>query len=297
MTTEELEEDQLETILQGIKIPSPPQLLVDLQMEMLELDPSLDRIAEYITADPGMSGGIIKTVRSPFYGVDEEIGSMKQAVLLLGMKTVMNIITTLSVRSETECSELSQVQLSFMNRFWDSCVDIAKAASLIAMQTRLMNPDIAYMAGMFSNTGIALMMQRFDDYPDVLRESYTGVDKRIVDTENRHYSTNHAVLGYYMAKSWKLPKLVCDVIPIHHNAAELFAKRDDKGSELLDVLATIKLAEHAARMYQNVAGSDQDHEWETIADDVLYYAGLSEDEFIDLVNGIRDQGIGVHSYL
>jgi len=297
MSTEALEEEQLESILQGIKIPSPPQLLVDLQMEMLELDPSLDKIAEYISADPGMSGGIIKTVRSPFYGIDEEIGSMKQAVLLLGMKTVMNIITTLSIRSETECSELSQAQLSFMNRFWDSCVDIAKAASVIATQTRLVNADTAYMAGMFSNTGIALMMQRFENYPEILRESYTGCDERIVDTENRHYSTNHAVLGYYMAKSWKLPKIVCDVIPIHHNAAELFAKRDDKGSELLDVLATLKLAEHAAKMYQNVAGSGQDHEWDKIADDVLYYVGLSEDEYVDLMNSIQDQGIGVHSYL
>jgi len=297
MTTEALEEEQLKGILHGIKIPSPPQLLVDLQMEMLEIEPSLDKIAELISADPGMSGGIIKTLRSPFYGINEEVNSMHHAVLLLGMKTVINIITTLSIQSETECSELSQEQLSFLNRFWDSCVDIAKSASVIATQTRLTNPDTAYMAGMFSNTGIALMMQRFDDYPDVLRESYTGCDDRIVDTENRHYSTNHAVLGYYMAKSWKLPKIVCEVIPVHHNAAELFSKRDDSGSELLDVLATLKMAEHAAKMFKNVASSEIDHEWEKIGADVLYYAGLSEDEYVDILNGILDQGIGVHSYL
>ena len=36
--------------------------------------------------------------------------------------------------------------------------------------------------------------------------------------EFRELNTNHAVIGYYTAKSWRLPRIWCDVIAEHHNA-------------------------------------------------------------------------------
>jgi len=286
------ENNELEKILQGISIPSPPQLLVDVQMEMLDPDPSLDRITDYICADPGMSGGILKTLRSPFYGLGDEDVSIRQAVLMLGMKTVFNIINMLSLRSEELNEQATEEQLKFLNRFWDSSADIAVSASIIASRSRLVAEENAYLLGLFSNAGIALMTQRFDDYPAVTAKAYSGIDERIVDTENRCFDTNHAVLGYYMARSWKVPKQICDVIRVHHNAHELFSNRDEVSSPLKDMLAILKLAEHFACLHKVLAGQDSDVEWEQISDDILFYLGLSEDDYKDLESFIHERGIG-----
>lgn len=42
----------------------------------------------------------------------------------------------------------------------------------------------------------------------VLEDAYAsaGAEQRVVDTENQVFNTNHAVVGYYTAKSWRLPE-------------------------------------------------------------------------------------------
>ena len=62
----ELTDDQIKHILQGIKIPPQPQILVDLQMEQVMPDPDLRQIARLISQDVGLSGTMLKFVNSPF---------------------------------------------------------------------------------------------------------------------------------------------------------------------------------------------------------------------------------------
>lgn len=290
-------EVELEGILKGITIPSPPQMLVDIQMEMFDPEPSLERVTDAIVTDPGLSGGILKTLRSPFYAMDDEDVSIRQAVLLLGMKTVFSIINMLCLRSEANNEKLSEEQLMFLNRFWDSSADIAIASSLIASRTRSIPEDKAYLLGLFSNAGIALMVQRFEKYADVISSAYSGGEQRIVDTENHYFNTNHAVLGYYMAKSWKVPREICEVIRVHHNAAELLSDRDEASSSLKDMLAILKLAEHFSCLHKVLAGQDMDYEWQQISEDVLYYLDINEDDYIDLESAVKERGIGISNYL
>jgi len=289
-------EIDLEDVLKGLSIPSPPQMLVDIQKEISATNPSLDRITEVIVTDPGLSGGILRTIRSPFYAMDDENISIRKAVLLLGTKTVFSIINMLCLRSQADNEKLTEGQLMFLNRFWDSSTDIATAASLIASRVQNIPEDKAYLLGLFSNVGIALMAIRFDNYSKVIANAYAGGHERIVDTENTHFNTNHAVLGYYMAKSWKIPQEVCEVIRVHHNAAELFSDHDEASSSLKDMLATLKLAEHFSCLHEVLAGQDFDHEWEQISDDVLYYLDISEDDYIDLESAIKERGIGISNF-
>lgn len=58
MTDEQtLSQENIEKILKGITIPSPPQIIADLQMEMAMPDPDLNEMANMISKDPGLSGG------------------------------------------------------------------------------------------------------------------------------------------------------------------------------------------------------------------------------------------------
>ncbi|MGG5874283.1 HDOD domain-containing protein, partial [Pseudomonas peli] len=44
------------------------------------------------------------------------------------------------------------------------------------------------------------------------RQAYASAigERRVVDTENRLLNTNHAVVGYFTAKSWNLPLHLCE---------------------------------------------------------------------------------------
>ena len=71
-----LTQEQIINVLQGIKIPPQPQILVDLQIEQIMPDPDLNSIANLISRDVGLTGTILKVVNSPFYGLTNKITSV-----------------------------------------------------------------------------------------------------------------------------------------------------------------------------------------------------------------------------
>ena len=209
---EALTSEQIENVLHGIKIPPQPQILVDLQIEQIMPNPDLDQIAKLIRRDVGLTGTMLKVVNSPFYGLTNKITSVSQAVSLIGLDSVINIINGVSIKSE-----MSDETITYMNRFWDTANDIAMIATNVAQQVGYQKPDLAYLLGLFHNAGVPLLMNRFEHYLDVVEKSYQDSPERIIDVENTLLKTNHAVVGYYIAKSWNLPKILCDAIAEHHN--------------------------------------------------------------------------------
>lgn len=287
----ELSEEQILRIMQGIKIPPQPQILVDLQMEQVMPDPDMGRIAKLISQDVGLSGTVLKVVNSPFYGLKNRITSVHQAVCLIGLDSVVNIINGLSIKSQ-----MSDETIVNMNRFWDTANDIAQVATTVAKQVGFPNPDLAYLLGLFHNCGIPLLMSRFDNYLQVMEESYAHPELRVVDVENQYLNTNHAVIGYYTAKSWNLPKVLCDVIAEHHSATRYFTSDNIKDSEGKTLLAILKLAEHICGNYHILGRQQVDLEWENIGPEVLTYLGLGEYDIEQMQLNFAEMGIGFQNY-
>ncbi|MGE6528191.1 HDOD domain-containing protein [Pseudomonas sp. NPDC077382] len=284
----ELTDEQIRSVLQGISVPPQPQIMVDLQMEQLMPEPDLRAIARLISQDPGLSGALLKTVNSPFFGIANRIASIQQAVNLLGCNSVINLINAQSIRGE-----LTDAAIVTLNRFWDSAQDVASTCFALAKRIGYRAPDEAYTLGLFHNCGIPLMVGRFPGYMVVLEEAYASVDveTRVTDIENRELNTNHAVVGYYVARSWKLPQPLCETIANHHNALALF---NDEWSDpqVKTLLAILKMAEHICACHRVLGGQAADHEWDTVSQLVLEYVGLSDYDFECQRDSIRELGVG-----
>ncbi len=293
MSRTELTEEQIAKLLKGISIPPQPQILVDLQMEQAMPDPDINEISRLISKDVGISGSILRTVNSPVFGLRNKISSIDQAVHLLGINSVVNIVNAISIRNEVSVEQqLDEERFRLLNHFWDTATDIATTSAYLAKQVGFQSPDEAYTLGLFHNAGIPLLMSRFDNYIDVLREGYAGGYERVVDAENRHFNTNHAVLGLYVSKSWNLPATICEVIAQHHSAAAIFSGNSRASSAVKNMLAILKMAEHIAGFYRIIAGQDVDHEWEAVSEAVFEYLGLTEYDFDDIQATCHDMGIG-----
>ncbi len=295
--SQEITQQEVEKLLKGIKIPSPPQIIADLQMEMSMPDPDLNELTNLISKDVGLSGAIIKTVNSPFYG-NKDISSISKAVMMLGMKTVMNIVNTLCLRTTVaEPSVENEEKFKMLTKFWDSATDVAQCCQLVSKKINFKPENQAYMVGLFHNAGIPLLMERYENYPDIMIQSYSQQGQRIVDIENELLKTNHAVLSFYTAKSWKLPKVLCNVIASHHDGTRVFEdKINNLSSDERILSAILMLAQHIAALYRILGNQETDFEWDTNRAGVIDYLGLSEYDFDDLISYTNEQGIGVQSY-
>lgn len=291
MPHNDLTTEQIQSVLQGISIPPQPQIMVDLQMEQIDPNCSIGNIAKLIQQDVGLAGSILKTVNSPFFGLSNEITSIQQAVNLLGINSVVNLVNALSIRGE-----LSDEQIVALGRFWDSAMEIAMASATIAKQIGFASPDEAYSLGLFHNCGIPLLMMKFDNYLDVMQQSYNAATEReITTTENILLKTNHAVVGYYVAKSWNLPTHICQAIHEHHNIEKVFAEEGQGDKKTL--LATLKMAEHICGNYRTLGCQSIDEEWQRIEETILIYVGLSQYDFSGLKEQVYDLGLGQGGYM
>lgn len=283
----ELTAEQIQQALQGISVPPQPQIMVDLQMEQYMPDPDLEAIARLIAQDPGLSGALLKIVNSPYYGLSNKIASIQRAVNLLGSRSVINLINAQSIKGE-----MSDETIVTLNRFWDTAQDVAMTCVTLAKRIGSQAVDEAYALGLFHDCGIPLMLKRFPQYMSVLEQAYadTSAQVRIVDTENQAFNTNHAVVGYYTAKSWRLPEHVSDAIAHHHNALAVFQDESPRNQPIKNLLAVLKMAEHICESSRVLGNQAQDHEWNAIAGLVLDYVGLSDYDFENLKESIRELG-------
>lgn len=283
--SQDLTPEQIQQALQGISVPPQPQIMVDLQMEQYMPDPDLGVIARLISQDPGLSGALLKIVNSPHYGLSNKIASIQRAVNLLGSRSVINMINAQSIKGE-----MSDETIVTLNRFWDNAQDVAMTSLTLAKRIGSQTVDESYALGLFHDCGIPLMLKRFPEYMGVIEEAYAnaGPECRVVDTENRLLNTNHAVVGYFTAKSWRLPEHVSNAIANHHNALSLFSDDSNRNAPLKNLLAILKMAEHICSSHRVLGNQEVDHEWNIISHLVLDYVGLSDYDFVNLKESLRE---------
>lgn len=276
---------QLEQALQGISVPAQPQIMVDLQMELYMPDPDLPAIARLIAQDPGLAGAVLKVANSPLFSAGARLASVEQAVAVLGSQAVIALINAQSIKGE-----MADETIVTLNRFWDDAQDVASASAALASHLGVPSQDEAYALGLFHDCGVPLMLKRFPNYMGVLESAYgaTNEGHRVVDTENGAFNTNHAVVGYYTARAWRLPTLVCTAIANHHNVPAVLDEERSQHTPLKNLLAVLKMAEHISHSHLVLGGQAEDHEWNRIGAQVLDYAGLTEYEFDNLRETLRE---------
>lgn len=291
----ELSEDQINHLLRGFTIPSQPQILVDLHIAQAQNPPDLNEVSRLIRKDIYISGSVLKIANSPFYGLRNPVTTIEHAIMMIGTQGVLNIVHAVCLRQElVSRHDLSEDESQFLIRFWDSAEDTARVAAAVSREIALGQADELYLLGLFHNAGIPLMIDRFKDYRQILADSYELPEKTVTETENRHFDTNHAVLGYYLTRSWKMPKLICNAIGQHHNLQRLLADSAHHGSVMLNMLSVLKMAEHIVGLYSVLAGHSVDPEWQALKEPLLAYLNLSEDDYDDLVNMCHELGIVNH---
>jgi len=290
--SKDLTREQLQRVMHGITVPPQPQILVDIHMEQAMPNPDLARISELISRDVGLAGTVLKVVNSDVYGLKNKMTSIGQAVRVLGLNCVINIVNGLSIKSE-----MNDEAVVALTGFWDTAMDIAATASALAKQIGFQAPDIAYSLGLFHNCGVPLLYKHFPHYQATIESSYSQSEERIIDTENRELQSNHAVLGYYVARSWRLPMEMCEVIAEHHNVDAIFcgALRDNYDPYKKTLMAILKMAEHICCCYKILGKQPVDHEWSRIREALLEYVGLSDLDYDDIESQFVSLGIGTGS--
>ena len=266
-------------ILDAFKIPSAPAVFMELHELMQKDEPDIDDVADTIAKDVGLAALVIKTVNSPFFGLRANVTSIRQATTLLGLLNIGNIVAGLALRRAME-----EAGGPAPEHYWESPANVGMVAARLTRRFVGAPPDQAYMLGLFHNVGVPLMMQRFGDYAATTLEAESaGLDPTGV--EDAKYQTNHAVVGYFVSRTWGLPEHIGELIRQHHDVEEVLSANGGQLSREGVLLAVLKMAEHIDQCFW---GRPDDAEWQRCGSAVLGYLGISDNDFQDTVEDMID---------
>lgn len=188
-------------VAKGIKLPPQPKVLTELQKDLVSDDCKISNLTHIISSDPGITSMLFKAARSPIFSYSKELHSIEQVLMVIGIQQTYNLVLAISL-----ATSISDSMRKTFDIFWSRSQEIAKLAALIAKdRVTVCNifPDQAYMAGMFYDCGVPVLMQHFPDYCDKFQLDTTTAWPNPAD-EDAIYNVDHCNIGYLVAQHWKL---------------------------------------------------------------------------------------------
>jgi HD-like signal output (HDOD) protein len=279
-----MDEKQLkaEEIIEKFSIPPKPTVLIALQQELTKADPDPVDYADIISRDVALSAVVLKTVNSPMFALKRELSDIRQAVVLLGADRLNHLVTFFALRqSFTGKSVIS------LEKFWDNTLEVATMSRFVLnyLADRCeVEADELYALGLFRDCGIPLMAMKYQDYREVLNEANHSTHHNFTEIEDGHYRTNHAIVGYFVASSWHLPKELCELILRHHDPTFLSDSLVSQTQK--DLYALVKIAAVAATRYKYGV---TDSEWPLTKEQVLTHFSLSDLDYQEMLADLLDE--------
>jgi len=254
---------QLKMLIErGIRIPPQPRIVDELQRLIRDKSTDLRDMARLIGRDPGLVGLLFKAVQTPAYRQHQPFDSVEGVLQAIGVEQTFNIVQAIALGTAISLKN----NRAALEAFWARTRVIAQMAMIVAedcIAVCTISADQAYMAGVFHDCGVPVLMQRFPTYCAELHLDEPGRWTDLKE-EDRRFAADHCVVGYLVACHWHLPRFVCDAIRFHHEIDTL----DDRAAR--SMAAILCMATHA---YESImqAGSP---EWARVGNDVLGELGL-----------------------
>ena len=258
----------------GIRIPVQPTVVQELRQYIQRGEFDVRRLARVINQDPGLTAMLFKAAGSAAYQQHHPFTSVEEVLHAVGVRQTYNLMQAVALAT---LSDVKKNRRAY-EVFWTRSHAIGQLAMLIADErVTVCNifPDQAYMAGIFHDCGVPLLMQRFPVY---CAEMKLGAPGSWIDLaeEDRKFNTDHCVVGYLVARHWHLPEFISDAIRYHHSMMDLGAQ------ESRSMVAILQLAAEIHCRDQRLANA----EWDRVKGEVLPELGLDDEalpEFVDIV--------------
>ncbi len=206
---------QIEQVLERIdQAPVMSPVHARLERMMQNVDVSAQELSEAISEDPSLTAQVLRLVNSAMYGLPHQIGTVSQAVLLLGFDTIAHQILGHARRALKEPTE-GAGPLDF-TAFWQHSVAVAAGARILARRVRHRREEAVFVAGLLHDIGRLLMAQHMPDQLGQALDRAWRFRTSLYEAERATIGFTHCRLGEQIALRWDLPDLVVDAVAYHH---------------------------------------------------------------------------------
>jgi HD-like signal output (HDOD) protein len=194
------------------QLPLPSGQVMQLVQYITREDVDITTLAEMIALNPVLTTKILRLVNSPLFRVQNEIQTIKDATVVLGLSHLSSLVLCFAVQGALSVDSIENFDVDV---FWEDSFRRGVAARLLSEQ--LPQPiDEAFTAGMLLDMGLLVLFMLEPNKADRWALLRANTPKRRLQMEQELFGTTHEAMGALIAEQWELPQTYIEAIAHHH---------------------------------------------------------------------------------
>ena len=195
------------------RLPVLPTVVARLMVLDREDSGYFDEVLGLIEADPTFAARILAAANAAASSPRDPVASVRMALARLGSQGATRAIMDAAV------SKVFIPRSDWEKSLWRHALQVGGALrALTGHETSgMIDPDVAYAAGLLHDVGRLVMFQEAPEALRLVDEGNWDTPQQLVDAERRVCGITHAELGARACQAWGMPRILVDVVRRHHH--------------------------------------------------------------------------------
>ncbi len=189
-----------------IKLPVLPHVVKKIQELSGKSEPSIDELSSIVEKDTVISARLIMAANSPVYKGVDTVSTLNEALLRLGIKEALSVITALASKNLYQTGK-EEVK-SLLQKLWLHSLACASCSNLIARELSDKTLGSVFLMGIIHDIGKVLLLKAVADISpeaDITDKDLLAAIQEV-----------HTVFGAVLIKKWGFSKKYIQAAELHH---------------------------------------------------------------------------------
>jgi putative nucleotidyltransferase with HDIG domain len=207
-----------EIIAKAKELPVVSETASNLVIQLNQPDLHRDELVRTVHCDNVLTAKVLRACNSAASGVREPVGSLDQALLILGDSTIFRMVSAIGFGESLEMAAPGYANEA--NGLWAHSLSTGLGAEHLAgvISYGGFLPSIAFTAGLLHDIGKTVIgrvltpKDRADIRAKIAAESVTRIE-----AERAVLGADHSEVGACLLKRWALPECIIEAAANHHH--------------------------------------------------------------------------------
>ncbi len=181
-----------------------------------------------VALDPVLMAQVLKVANSAYFGLARTVGSLRQALFVLGFRTVRSMALSLAAMT------MGSSERPWRRRVWRRSIRSCHAMRQLGEHIHWDDFADPFAVGLLHKMGMLLLLVIEDKaYSDALDRHRWG-SPELLQAEEHFFGFDHVQIGAACLERWNLPEDVCLAVRYQENPGEL--PDNESARQLADML-------------------------------------------------------------
>jgi HD-like signal output (HDOD) protein len=258
-------------ILRGlVELPPMPNIILKAREIIEDSGSSLKDLAGVIEHDQAIVARVLALANSAYYGLSGLVSSIQHASILLGQKTLGELIT-IAASSQLLNKKLKGYRLH-PGDLWKHSLAVALGSRIIAEKRNAEWIEDAFIAGLLHDAGKIILNPYIVEREKAFKKALGNGQPRFIDAEKKILGFDHAEVMSRAIRFWRYPENQSTAIRYHHCPSQ---------SENNELAFIVHLADFAAKKagFKSEDGASQPE----IDSQALSYLGFQKEDLSPII--------------